>query len=127
MGTICSEPDTQARNQEALPKKVLRSETEIEEDRLFKIPEQAVFFNSKQEVLDFINVNSEFVDNFNRIECFGNSYDESSCSYVAELIAEKSSPGLHYADFSNMFVTRQKTLPPSLKILIDSVTSKPIQ
>ena len=34
---------------------------------------------------------------------------------------------LEYVDFSNMFVTRQASLPPSLKILIDSISTHPIQ
>ena len=68
------------------------------------------------------------VDGFTSVECYGNSYDPSSCEYIAELIREKASDELYYADFSNMFVTRSRdTLPPSIKMLVDSLGSRPIQ
>ena len=67
-------------------------------------------------------------DGFTKIECFGNSYDPTSCKYIADLIRERSSEELWYADFSNMFVTRGKeTLPPSIRTLVVSLVDKPIQ
>ena len=44
------------------------------------------------------------------------------------MIRDRSSSELWYADFSNMFVTRGKeTLPPSIRMLVDSLATKPIQ
>jgi len=98
-----------------------------EEDRVLKIREKAKFFNCKKHLAKFIRKSVGKIEAFDRIECYGNSYDESSCKYIAELIEEKSSDELYYADFSNMFVTRRETLPPSMKLLIDSISTKPIQ
>ena len=68
----------------------------------------------------------EYVDKFSMVECFGNSYDEAACEYIAKIIKERASDDLWYVDFSNMFVTRQATLPPSLNMLIKSIDGKPI-
>ena len=46
---------------------------------------------------------------------------------IAKVITKHSSEELHTAFFNNMFIQRQKTLPPSLKVLIDSIYHKPIQ
>ena len=43
-------------------------------------------------------------DGFNTIECYGNSYNATSCECIAELISRKASEKLWYADFSNMLV-----------------------
>ena len=68
------------------------------------------------------------VDSFDQIVCSNNSYDLTSCEYIAEIINERGTDGLWYADFSNMFVTRKETmLFPSLKLLIDSVSTKSLQ
>jgi len=96
-------------------------------DRELKIREKRKFFNCKKHLAKFIRRTLGKIEAFDRIECFGNSYDESSCRYIAELIEEKGSDEFYYADFSNMFVTRRETLPPSMKLLIDSISTKPIQ
>ena len=66
------------------------------------------------------------VDEFTMVECFGNSYDEDACKYIAEIIEKRATDKLWYVDFSNMFDTRAETLPQSLNILIKSIDSKPI-
>ena len=65
---------------------------------------------------------------FDRFLCSDNSFDPTSCEYIAELIQNNSSDEFWFADFSNMFITRDKrSIPPSLKLLIDSVSTKPIR
>ena len=87
------------------------------------------FFNKRKELAKFLKkCLKKSDDKFERIDCSGSSYDESSCAYIAEVIGERSSDDFWYADFSNMFVTRDKTkLPQSLKLLIDAVADKPMK
>ena len=102
------------------------SDYEPKEEKTLQIRPKQKFFNSKKQLEKFIRKVDK--EDFVRFECSGNSYDPTSCEYIAELITNNSSEELWYADFSNMFITRDKaTLPPSLKLLIDSISQKPIQ
>ena len=75
-------------------------------DRLFKITAKAKFFNDKRKLRRFLRRNLLNVDQFDRIECFGNSYGLRACKLISEIINEKASDDLYYVDFNNMFVTR---------------------
>ena len=100
-----------------------------EDDRKLVIRSKSKFFNSKKQLVKFLRKDVEKIreDGFSSIECSGNSYDPTSCEYIAELIRDKSGEDFWKAEFSNMFVTRNKqTLPPSIKMLVDSVATKPI-
>lgn len=96
------------------------------EEQVFVIREKKKFFNHRKHLEKFVRKQLEKVDNFTKIECSGNSYDLSSCEYIAEIIAEKASDNLYSADFSNMFVTKKETLPPSMEALIGAISLKPI-
>ena len=89
---------------------------------VFVIRPKNKHFNARKHLEKFLRKALEKVDKFSGIQCTGNSYDVSSCEYIAELIAERATEDFDTVDFSNMFVTRNKaTLPVSLKILIDSI------
>ncbi len=88
---------------------------------IFKISDRQKFFNGKKSLKKFLKRNLTGVDTFEKVECFGNSYDKKACNHIARLIKTKASQDLSYVDFSNMFVTRQATLPSSLRILIESI------
>ena len=106
------------------------SDHEWEEERKLVIRNKSKFFNSKKQLVKFLRKDVEQIDNdgFSSIECSGNSYDPTSCEYIAELIRDKAGEDFFKADFSNMFVTRNKQmLPPAIKMLVDSVATKPIQ
>lgn len=97
------------------------------EDQIFKIREKKKFFNQRKHLEKFVRKQLDKIDSFNAIECSGNSYDTTACSYIGELIESKGSEDFHSADFSNMFVTKRETLPPSMTILINSIARFPIQ
>ena len=96
------------------------------EDRVLCIREKKKFFNHRKHLEKFVKKQLGKVDEFDRVECCGNSYDLTSCEYIAELIESKGSNDLYSANFSNMFVTKKETLPPSIRVLINSIASKPI-
>ena len=77
-----------------------------EEDKVFKIREKGKMFNCKKHLVKFVGRQLRTMGDFDRIECCGNSYDEECCRWIANLIGERGSDQLNFADFSNMFVTR---------------------
>ena len=69
------------------------SDHDNEDDENFLIRPKAKFFNSKKQLVKFIRKDVERISEtgFGSIECSGNSYDQTSCEYIAELIRERSS------------------------------------
>ena len=99
-----------------------------EVDALLQIRPKSKFFNSRKQLEKFLKKSLSKIESFDQIACSNNSYDLTSCGYIAELINEKGTDGLWFADFSNMFVTRKESqLFPSLKLLIDAVSTKSLQ
>ena len=95
------------------------------EGQTFTITAKSKHFNKRKHLERYMNRNVGKIDNFDRIVCCGNSYDLTSCEYIAELISEKAADDLSYADFSDMFTQRDRSmLPPSLKLLIDAIAPK---
>ena len=82
------------------------SEHDVEANT-FKISDRQRFINGRSALEKFARRNLRKVDTFDRVECFGNSYDKEACDYIAETIAARASERLWFVDFSNMFVTRQ--------------------
>lgn len=95
-------------------------------EEVLMIREKKKFFNHRKHLEKFVRKQLSKIDKFSRIECCGNSYDLTSCEYIAEIITEKGSENLYSADFSNMFVTKKETLPPSMTALMNSISTKPI-
>ena len=73
------------------------------EDKTFVIRAKSKHFNKKKHLVRYLNRNIKKIDGFDRIVCCGNSYDLTSCEYIAELIGLWAANDLHYADFSDMF------------------------
>ena len=90
-------------------------------DSCFKITEKTRFFDGKRRLRKFVKRNLAKAGSFTSVECYGNSYDLEACEVIAKIIKTRSSEELHTVYFNNMFIQRQKTLPPSLKILIESI------
>ena len=104
------------------------SDSEETKRRTFKISEKQKFLETSDDVEEFTKDELSDIpdEGFNRIVCSGNSYSGDACQMIEKIIDEKSSSDLYYADFSNMFVTRRETLPPSMRILIGAISNKPI-
>ena len=80
------------------------SDSEHEMDSgTFVITAKSKHFNKRKHLVRYLNRNVGKIDNFERIVCCGNSYDLTSCEYIAELITEKAADDLSFADFSDMF------------------------
>lgn len=73
------------------------------EGQTFVITAKSKHFNKRKHLVRYLNRNVGKIDNFDQIVCCGNSYDLTSCEYIAELITEKAADDLHKADFSDMF------------------------
>lgn len=83
-----------------------------ETEGLLRIAEKKKLFNSRKQLEKFLKRTLGKVSSFDRIDCSGNSYDLTSCEYIAELVTEKSRENLWQVNFSNMFVTRSKDILP---------------
>ena len=64
------------------------SSHEVDDDRMLSITKKQKYFNSKKQLVKFMRKSLEKVQDFNQIDTSGNSYDLSSCEYIAELIRD---------------------------------------